>query len=109
MAASRKAAGQSLSVADIDRLIHQPARLSIMAHLSVVERADFLFLLRQTELTKGNMSSHLSKLERAGYVAVEKRFVGKMPKTLLSLTEEGRRAFRDYRRRMKRVLDRPPG
>jgi DNA-binding MarR family transcriptional regulator len=109
MAANRKRAGTNRPLSDIDRIIHQPARLSIMAHLAVVEGADFLFLLRQTELTRGNLSAHLSKLERAGYLAVEKKFVGKMPKTLLSLTEEGRRAFREYRRRMKRMLEELPG
>jgi DNA-binding transcriptional ArsR family regulator len=93
----------------IDRLIHEPARLSIVAHLSVVECADFLFLLRQTGLTKGNLSSHLSRLEEAGYVAVEKQFVEKVPRTLLRLTGRGREAFRSYRRQMKRVLDGPSG
>ena len=55
-------------LADIDRLVHEPARLLIMAYLFVVESADFLFLMRQTKLTKGNLSSHLNKLEVAGYV-----------------------------------------
>ena len=79
-------------IADIDRMIHEPARLMIMAHLYVVENADFLFLMRQTGLTRGNLSSHMSKLEAAGYVAVEKKFVDKIPRTLLSLTKKGRQA-----------------
>jgi DNA-binding MarR family transcriptional regulator len=93
------------SLEEIDRLIHEPARLNIVAHLSVVECADFLFLLRQTGLTKGNLSSHLSRLEEAGYVAVEKKFVERIPRTLLRLTDRGREAFRRYRQRMKRMLD----
>ncbi len=93
------------SLEEIDRLIHEPARLNIVAHLSIVDCADFLFLLRQTGLTKGNLSSHMSRLEEAGYVAVEKRFVDKIPRTLLRLTDQGREAFRSYRKRMKKMLE----
>ena len=92
-------------IADIDRMIHEPARFMIMAYLYVVESADFLFLMRQTGLTKGNLSSHMSKLETAGYVAIRKEFVDKIPRTLLSLTGEGRKAFDEYRQNMKQVLD----
>ena len=97
------------SLTDIDRIIHEPARLLIMAYLYVVESADFLFMERQTELTRGNLSSHLSKLEAAGYVDIEKTFVKKTPRTLLKLTDEGRTAFRRYRQSMKKVLDDLPG
>jgi DNA-binding MarR family transcriptional regulator len=76
-----------------------------MAHLYIVESADFLFLMRQTGLTRGNLSSHLSKLEDAGYVAVVKKFVDKIPRTLLNLTEKGRSALQVYRRHMKKMLD----
>ncbi|MHC4085161.1 MAG: winged helix-turn-helix domain-containing protein [Planctomycetota bacterium] len=89
----------------IDRVIHEPARLLILAYLSVVESADFLFLMNQTNLTRGNLSSHLSKLETAGYVEIKKEFVDKIPRTLLALTEKGRNAFNEYRRSMKQVLD----
>jgi len=92
-------------VVDIDRVIHEPARFLIMAYLYVVEYADFLFLINQTELTRGNLSSHLSKLEAAGYVNIQKEFVKKMPRTILSLTEDGRRAFNEYRQQMKQVLN----
>ena len=95
-------------LSDIDRLIHEPARLMIMAHLYVVESADFLFLQRQTGLTWGNLSSHASKLEAAGYVKVEKEFVGKKPHTMLHLTENGRAAFQNYRKNMKQVFDELP-
>lgn len=90
---------------DIDRVIHEPARLMLMAYLYVVESADFLFLMRQTGLTRGNLSSHMSKLEAAGYVEVEKEFVAKIPRTMLKLTESGRDAFQKYRQRMKQLFE----
>ena len=90
---------------EIDRVIHEPARLLLVATLSVVESTDFLFLMNQTKLTRGNLSSHLSKLEAAGYVEIKKEFVEKIPRTLLRLTEEGRNAFVEYRQKMQRVLD----
>ena len=92
-------------LAEIDRVIHEPARLLILAYLSVVESADFLFLMNHTRLTRGNLSSHLSKLEAAGYIEIKKEFVEKIPRTLLRLTEEGRKAFVEYRQNMKQVLD----
>ena len=92
-------------LAEIDRVIHEPARLLLVATLSVVESADFLFLMNQTKLTRGNLSSHLSKLEAAGYVEIKKEFVEKIPRTLLRLTEEGKNAFIEYRQKMQQVLD----
>ncbi len=89
---------------DINKVIHEPARLLIVANLYVVESADFTFLMNQTGLTWGNISSHLSKLEKAGYVRVEKTFVGKRPYTLLHLTPEGREAFETYRQQMQQLL-----
>ena len=94
-----------LPLAEIDRVIHEPARLLLVATLSVVESADFLFLMNQAKLTRGNLSSHLSKLEAAGYVEIKKEFVEKIPRTLLRLTEEGRNAFIKYRQQMQQVLD----
>ncbi len=96
-------------IGNVDKIIHEPARLSIMAHLYVVESADFTFIMRQTGLTRGNLSSHMSKLEAAGYIEVEKKFVKRKPLTVLHLTVEGRVAFRDYRRRMMKALDELPG
>jgi DNA-binding MarR family transcriptional regulator len=93
------------SLGNIDRTIHEPARLMIMALLYVIQSADFTFLLSQTDLSWGNLSSHMSRLEAAGYVNVEKRFVGRRPQTTLSLTDTGREAFRKYRRNMKEILD----
>jgi len=79
-----------------------------MAYLYVVESADFLFLVRQTGMTWGNLSAHLSKLEAAGYVVIEKEFLGKKPHTTVRLTDEGRLAFDEYRNRMKQVLENMP-
>jgi DNA-binding transcriptional ArsR family regulator len=80
-------------IAELDRLIHEPARLAIMTALSACSSADFLFLQRLTGLTKGNLSSHLSKLEAAGLVQIEKQFVGKVPNTMVRLTRSGRAAI----------------
>ena len=88
----------------IDRLIHEPARLVIVSTLYVVERADFLFLMRQTNMTQGNLSSHMNKLEAAGYIEVTKGFKGKRPHTMLRLTDSGRAAFDAYRQQMQKVL-----
>ncbi|MEO8570911.1 MAG: transcriptional regulator [Chloroflexota bacterium] len=73
----------------LDRLIHEPARLAILTVLSSVQDADFVFLQRTTGLTQGNLSSHLTKLEEAGLVAIEKSFVGKRPNTNVALTPVG--------------------
>jgi DNA-binding MarR family transcriptional regulator len=97
------------ALAEIDRLVHEPARLAIMALLYVVESADFTFLVNQTGLSWGNLSAHMSKLEEAGYLEVEKGFKGRRPNTSLRLTTAGRSAFEKYRRRLKQVLDDLPG
>lgn len=89
----------------IDKLIHEPARLNIMTHLYVVESADFLFMMRQTGLTFGNLSAHMSKLEEAGYIKIIKEFIGKKPHTMLKLTEKGRIAFNEYRKKMKQFFN----
>jgi DNA-binding MarR family transcriptional regulator len=96
------------SIANVDRLIHEPARLMILTLLYAVDSADFLYLLQETSLTKGNLSSHLSKLEAAGYVEIEKTFRGKVSLTVCRLTLAGREAFRAYRDRLKRVVEAMP-
>jgi DNA-binding MarR family transcriptional regulator len=98
----------SPSPGEIDKVIHEPARLVVMANLYVVQSADFIFLMNQTGLTWGNLSSHLTKLEKAGYIAVEKTFVGRKPYTVLHMTDEGRIAFQAYRQKMKQVFDELP-
>ena len=95
-------------LSDIDRLIHEPARFQVMALLYVIESADFTFIMNQLELTWGNLSAHISKLEEGGYVAVEKGFKGKRPQTMLSLTKDGRKAFQTYRQTIKQMLDEIP-
>ncbi|MDF1538252.1 MAG: transcriptional regulator [Candidatus Thorarchaeota archaeon] len=90
---------------EIDKVIHEPARLKIVAQLYVVDSADMVFLMRQTELTWGNLSSHVSKLETAGYVDITKEFFENKPRTTLKLTEEGRKAFETYRENIKRMID----
>ncbi len=90
--------------AGFDRLVHEPARLAILTNLFLVESADATWLLQQTGLTWGNLASHLIKLEEAGYVLVEKSFVGKKPKTNLSITENGRSALLGYRHSMLDTL-----
>ncbi len=92
-------------LATIDRMIHEPARLMIMIVLSAVEEADFLYLQRECGLTQGNLSSHLSKLEEAGYVLIEKTFKGKYPLTVCSLTGKGREAFEQYANTMRVVSE----
>ena len=96
MSPSKTSDDELKAIQNIDKLIHEPARLLLMSHLFVVESADFLFLQRQTGLTWGNISSHLRKLEKAGYVAVEKEFIDKKPHTTLKLTDKGRRAFKEF-------------
>ena len=91
-------------MSEVDRIIHEPARLTIVALLSGAEEADFLFLQRETGLTKGNLSSHLMKLEETGYIEIEKTFRGKIPLTLVRLTAQGRAAFQGYRKTMNGLL-----
>lgn len=99
------ASADGANAADLDRLIHEPARLSVVALLAVVDRADMVFVQRQTGLTMGNLSSHVTKLEEAGYLSVEKVFEGRKPRTLLRLTARGRRALDRYREQMQAVLN----
>jgi DNA-binding transcriptional ArsR family regulator len=89
---------------EVDRIIHEPARLTIVALLAGAKEADFLFLQRESGLTKGNLSSHLAKLEEAEYVEIEKTFRGKIPMTIARLTARGRTAFEGYRKAMNGLL-----
>ena len=95
---------QVRSIAELDRVIHEPGRLIIVTLLFAVERADFLYLLHETGMNKGTLSSHLSRLEEAGYVEIAKTFRGKVPQTLLRLTPAGRKALEHYRRKLKEAL-----
>jgi DNA-binding transcriptional ArsR family regulator len=82
---------------EVDRVVHEPARLAILVLLGEVEMADFLYILDETGLSKGNLSSHVSRLEEAGYVEVTKEFVDKIPRTVYTLTPAGARALDDHR------------
>jgi DNA-binding transcriptional ArsR family regulator len=92
-------------LANLDRRVHDPARLAILTALAACERADFLFLQRITGLTKGNLSSHLSKLEEAGLVEIEKRFVDKKTQTLVRLSDPGRRTLDTYWQEMEELRE----
>jgi DNA-binding MarR family transcriptional regulator len=100
--------GQAQEIAELDRMVHEPARLSILLILDGVGEADFLYLQREGGFTQGNLSSHLAKLEEAGYVEVKKTYKGKLPLTLCSLTTKGDRALAEYSRRMLSVLQTAP-
>ena len=103
MAGAPAADGKGLP--EIDRLIHEPSRLSIMANLYVIDSADFVFLLNRTRMTNGNLSSHMSRLTGAGYVEERKEFVGRKPRTMYKLTDAGRKAFEGYREAMLTALE----
>ena len=105
MKRNRTRDGEMPSIPKIDKLIHEPARLMIMAYLFVVESADFLFLKQQTGLTWGNLSSHMIKLEDAGYVRIEKEFIEKKPHTTVRMTERGRAAFHTYQNSMTHMFE----
>lgn len=101
-------------LAALDRLIHEPARLAILTALSACQSADFLYLQRLTGLTKGNLSGHLSKLEAAGLVHIDKQFVKKKPNTLVALTDEGRLAIERHWQKLEQLRNgaqqwQPPG
>ena len=89
---------------EIDRLVHEPARLKVLAFLSLLESADFTFLVSRLGLTMGNLSAHISKLQEAGYIEVEKGYKDNRPQTMISLTEAGRQAFQRYRKQMLQIL-----
>jgi DNA-binding transcriptional ArsR family regulator len=93
------------SLLDLDRVIHEPARLLLVALLSSLDSADFLFLLKESGLTKGNLSVHLSRLEEAGYINVEKSFRGKIPHTEYKLTPQGSSALDRYRKSLGPILN----
>jgi len=90
-------------LSSLDRMIHEPARLMIVTLLYAVEEADFVYLQRECALTQGNLSSHLSKLERVRYLTISKAFKGKYPLTLCRLTKKGRQAFEGYSATLRSV------
>jgi DNA-binding transcriptional ArsR family regulator len=99
---------QLRAIADLDRVIHEPGRLMIVALLWAVKECDFLYLLHETEMNKGNLSSHLARLEEAGYVEIQKTYRGKVPMTLLRLKPAGRAAFDEYLHGLRAAFLRQP-
>ena len=99
---------QSPATEEIDRLLHEPARLRALVHLAAVTKADFTWLLNRTGLTRGNLSVQMSKLAEAGIVDVEKRFNNNRPQTLYRLTSKGRKALKGYKQGMLNLLEKLP-
>jgi DNA-binding MarR family transcriptional regulator len=93
------------SIDQIDKTVHSPTRLKILIVLAAVVNADFVFLANATGLTRGNLSANLRKLEEAGYLTIEKGYQGRVSRTLIQLTAEGRRALQTYNEHMRAVLD----
>lgn len=91
-------------VSQLDRLIHEPARLQILLFLQEVEEADFLYLQREGGFTQGNLSTHISRLEAAGYIEIRKMFKGKMPLTVCRITAAGERALTNYCAHMMGIM-----
>lgn len=92
-------------ISDLDRVIHSPTRLKIMLVLLSVEEADFTFISRTAGLTRGNLSANLSRLEEAGYIKIEKKFIERVPKTIASITAAGKKALDEYSSILGPILD----
>lgn len=88
----------------LDSLLHSELRLAIMSILAGVDEADFNYLKEQTEATSGNLSVQIDKLAEAGYIAIEKGFKGKMPRTTCKITPLGTEAFRNYVKALKKYI-----
>jgi len=99
------------SLLEVDRVVHEPARLAILTVLAAAEEVQFTFLEQVLGLTRGNLSSHVSKLEDTGYLTVSKAFEERTPVTRYRITARGRKALETYRRQMLMSLARgkPPG
>ncbi len=92
-------------ISDLDRVIHSPTRLKILVVLFTVEEADFTFISRAANLTRGNLSANLKKLETAGYIGITKKFVDRVPKTIAKITPMGKKALGEYSSKLGAVLD----
>lgn len=102
---SAEAKSISEVVSEIDKAIHSPARLKIMTYLYVVESGDAVYLMNQTGLSWGNLSTHVAKLEEAGYIDVKKEFANRKPRTVIQLTDLGRKSFVEYKRKLQEFLE----
>ena len=97
-------------MAEFDNIIHQPVRLQIMSSLVALEsgeQIDFVHLRQILDLTDGNLGAHLSKLESAGYVKVEKTFIARKPRTFIKATDKGRDAFDEHITALKKIIRGP--
>lgn len=92
-------------ISELDRIIHSPTRLKILLVLMSVEEADFTFISNAADLTRGNLSANLSKLEEAGYVKIEKKFIDRVPKTIVSISASGKKALEEYSNQLGPILD----
>ena len=92
-------------ISDLDRVVHSPTRLKIMLVLMSVEEADFTFISRTADLTRGNLSANLTRLEEAGYIKIEKKFIERVPKTIVSISPAGKKALEDYSSTLGPILD----
>ena len=108
MVSKTKKQKDSETIIEIDKMLHEPARLKIMAKINALDNADFLFLKKQTGLSSGNLSAHLIKLEKAGYVSIQKKFQGRRPHTTLKITKKGRDAFSSYKKKIIKVFEDEP-
>jgi len=91
----------------LDRTIHDPSRLLILTALYPVPRMEYKRLHKEWKFTQGNLASHLLKLEKAGYVAIEKTYKGKLPQTWCSVTRKGREALYAYSQLLSAICEKP--
>lgn len=96
------------SILDLDRMVHEPARLAILTVLSAADEVEFLFLLKVTGLSKGNLSIQAQKLEAAGYLETIKGFRGRIPVTTFRITAAGKKALGAYHAHLRALLPKPP-
>jgi DNA-binding MarR family transcriptional regulator len=92
-------------ISNLDRIVHSPTRLKILLVLMSVEEADFTFISRAADLTRGNLSANLQKLEERGYIRIEKKFIERVPKTIASITDNGKKALEEYSKVLGPILD----
>jgi DNA-binding MarR family transcriptional regulator len=96
---------EDFNPSEVNKLIHAPIRLGIMTILNSVKEVNFIYLREKLDVTDGNLSSHMEKLEKEGYVNVKKSFVDKKPNTVYSITEKGKKAFRVYLQHLERIIE----
>lgn len=101
---SPKKSEESEPVFKLDRFLHEPIRLQIMAQLSALGKVDMIFLKKTLKLTWGNLSFHSTKLEEKGCISIKKQLIGKKNYSLLQITEEGKIRFEKYKETMRNFL-----